>query len=74
MKQFIKSFIPDSIRRGPVGDLYRMLRGRPSSEPVSSRPSYGTENVSSTEPSEDSVRGTEAESLRLMCNDICRLE
>ena len=56
MKQFIKSFIPDSIRRGPVGIFTECFEARPSSEPVSSRPSYGTETVSHTESSNDSVQ------------------
>ena len=56
MKQFIKSLVPDSIRRGPAGDLYRMLRGRPSSSSSDSPSSYDTESaVSDTEPSQDSI-------------------
>ena len=54
MKQFIKSLIPDSIRRGTVGDLYRMVRGRPSSESSTPLSSYDTaESVPYTDRSQD---------------------
>ena len=57
MKQFIKSLIPDSIRSGPVGDVYRMLRGRSSSSNGPSPSSYeGSENESSTGRSQEPVQ------------------
>ena len=57
MKQFIKSLIPDSIRRGTVGDLYRTIRGRPSSRSSDSPSSYDADSaVSNTEQSPDSIQ------------------
>ena len=58
MKEFIKSFVPDSIRRGAIGDLYRILRGRKPSSSTSSPSSTPTDSVTAdvephTEPSEE---------------------
>ena len=53
MKELIKSFVPDSIRRGTIGDLYRMIRGRS----VSSSPTYSTTSHT-TEPAKSNDEST----------------
>lgn len=53
MKEFIKSLVPDSIRQGTIGDLYRILRGRTPSSPTTTSPSsYTTDSAAYNDESQ----------------------
>lgn len=50
MKDLIKSLIPQSIRQSLIGDLYRMLRGRSTSQPDDTVQTYESKPVEDVEP------------------------
>ena len=53
MKDIIKGFVPQSVREGVVGDLYRMLRGREKSSKTRNSSSYESPSTVNTVEKEE---------------------